>query len=72
MRRCFAFEDAGYRVVQASSADEALVALDRHPEIRVIFTRMVGGWTSMVPLKAHHSAYVPKLIKITSIRFHAA
>lgn len=34
----FAFEDAGYRVVQASSADEALVALERHPEIRVIFT----------------------------------
>lgn len=34
----FAFEDAGYRVIQASSADEALIALDRHPEIRAIFT----------------------------------
>ena len=34
----FAFEDAGYRVVQASSADEALLALERHPQISVIFT----------------------------------
>ena len=34
----FAFEDAGYRVVQAGNADEALVALERHPEIRVLFT----------------------------------
>ncbi|MDY0959041.1 MULTISPECIES: response regulator [unclassified Sphingomonas] len=34
----FAFEDAGYRVIQATSADEALVALDRHPEIRAVFT----------------------------------
>ncbi|WP_322964092.1 response regulator [Sphingomonas fuzhouensis] len=34
----FAFEDAGYVVVQADSADEALLALDRHPEIRAMFT----------------------------------
>ncbi|MDZ7281898.1 response regulator [Sphingomonas sanguinis] len=34
----FAFEDAGYVVVQADSADEALLALERHPEIRAIFT----------------------------------
>ncbi len=34
----FAFEDAGYVVIQADSADQALLALDRHPEIRAIFT----------------------------------
>lgn len=34
----FAFEDAGYVVIQADSADEALVALDRHPEICAMFT----------------------------------
>lgn len=34
----FAFEDAGYVVIQADSADEALLALERHPEIRAIFT----------------------------------
>ncbi|NUU47992.1 MULTISPECIES: response regulator [Sphingomonas] len=34
----FVFEDAGYVVIQADSADEALLALDRHPEIGAIFT----------------------------------
>ncbi|WP_343527260.1 response regulator [Sphingomonas sp.] len=34
----FAFEDAGYTVIQAASADEALVALDRYPKIRAVFT----------------------------------
>ena len=34
----FAFEDAGYIVIQAASADEALDALDRHPQIRAVFT----------------------------------
>ncbi|WP_294237374.1 response regulator [uncultured Sphingomonas sp.] len=34
----FALEDAGFRVIQAENADQALVALDRHPEIRAVFT----------------------------------
>ncbi|MDQ1229847.1 CheY-like chemotaxis protein [Sphingomonas sp. SORGH_AS 879] len=34
----FALEDAGYVVIQAASADEALIALQRHPEIQAVFT----------------------------------
>ncbi|WP_454278078.1 response regulator [Sphingomonas sp. Marseille-Q8236] len=34
----FALEDAGYVVIQAASADDALVALKRHPEIQAVFT----------------------------------
>src|SRR5829696_6022675 len=31
-------EEAGFEVVEAASADAALVALQSHPEIRVVFT----------------------------------
>lgn len=37
----FALEDAGYRVVQACSADEALNMLERYPGINAIFTDVV-------------------------------
>lgn len=37
----FALEDAGYQVVQASSADEALRMLDSNPGISAIFTDVV-------------------------------
>ena len=31
-------EDAGFAVVEASNGEDALIALDRHPEITVLFT----------------------------------
>lgn len=34
----FALEDAGYVVIQASCADDALMTLARHPETRAVFT----------------------------------
>ena len=37
----FALEDAGDKVIQASSADEALNLLDHHPGIGAIFTDVV-------------------------------
>jgi len=32
------FEDAGFRVVEAEDGEDALAALERHPEIGVMFT----------------------------------
>lgn len=31
-------EDAGYTVIEAGNADEAIALLERHPEIRIVFT----------------------------------
>jgi len=33
-----AVEDAGFRVLEASNADEAIELLEDHPEIRIVFT----------------------------------
>jgi CheY-like chemotaxis protein len=33
-----AFEDAGFRVIEAGDAGEALAMLDQHPEVSVLFT----------------------------------
>ncbi|WP_312487562.1 response regulator [Sphingomonas sp.] len=41
MHTQFTLEDAGYQVVQANSADEALNILEEHPGIAAIFTDVV-------------------------------
>jgi CheY-like chemotaxis protein len=40
-------ESAGFEVIQAANADEAIAVLKTHPDIRVVFTdiQMPGPWT---------------------------
>jgi DNA-binding NtrC family response regulator len=48
---CQRLEDAGLKVFEASSADEALALLHAHPEIRVLVTDVrMPGWMSGIDL----------------------
>lgn len=62
------FEDAGYRVLEAEDADQAIAILDRDSSIRVVLTdvQMPG---SMDGLKlAHHvrDRFLPTVLVVTS------
>jgi CheY-like chemotaxis protein len=48
---CQRLEDAGFSVLEASGADEALALLHAHPEIRVLVTDVrMPGWMSGIDL----------------------
>ena len=71
----FAFEDAGYVVIQADSADAALLALERHPEIRAIFTdvAMPGSIDgAALAAKVHRSHPHVAIIVTSGEQFHVA
>ncbi|KQO58481.1 hypothetical protein ASF14_00575 [Sphingomonas sp. Leaf257] len=71
----FAFEDAGYVVIQADSADEALLALDRHPEICAMFTdvAMPGSIDgAALAAKAHKSHPHVSIIVTSGEQRHVA
>ena len=48
-------EDAGFEVIEASSADEALAILERSHEVRLVFTDidMPGSMNLAYPVNAH-------------------
>ena len=64
------FEDEGYRVFAAASADEAIAILDRHGEVRVVLTDMdMPG--SMDGLKLAHyirNRFPPTVLLVASGR----
>jgi len=64
----FAFEDAGYAVIQAANADEALIALDRHPDIRAVFTdvAMPGTLDGAALAERIRGAYPRVAVLVTS------
>ena len=68
MHAQFAFEDAGYVVIQAGSADEALIALDRHPEICAMFTdvAMPGSIDGAALAEKAHQSHPHMSIIVTS------
>lgn len=55
-------EDAGFLVIEAANADQALAALDMHPEIRAMFTdiNMPGELDGFDLAKAVHARW-PKI-----------
>ncbi|WP_230482157.1 response regulator [Sphingomonas sp. Leaf21] len=64
----FALEDAGYVVIQAASADDALVALARHPEIRAVFTdvAMPGSLDGAALATSIHRSHPHVAVLVTS------
>lgn len=60
--------DAGYEVVEAASADEALQILDRHGEVEVLFTdiRMPGSMDGLELARVVHERWPAMKILITS------
>lgn len=63
-------EEAGYVVLQASDADEAIVLLEAHPEIRIVFTdiEMPGSMDGMKLAAFVRDRWPPVEIIITSGR----
>ena len=60
--------DAGYEVVEAASADEALKMLDHHGEVEVLFTdiRMPGSMDGLELARLVHDRWPAMKILITS------
>lgn len=61
-------EDAGYRTFEASSATEAIVMLERYPEIRVVFTdiQMPGTMDGLELARYVRERWPPTIIVISS------
>lgn len=63
-------EDAGYRVLEASNADDAIRLLEQHPEIRIVFTdiEMPGSMDGIKLAAFIRDRWPPVEIIITSGR----
>ena len=60
--------DAGYEVVEAASADEALQILERHGDVEVLFTdiRMPGSMNGLELARVVHERWPAVKILVTS------
>lgn len=65
-----AFEEAGFKVFQVGSAEEAIVVLQREPTIRVVFTDMDLPGTMDGAALAHYirQRWPPTILMVTSGR----
>ncbi|MDR6789316.1 CheY-like chemotaxis protein [Sphingomonas sp. BE138] len=63
-----ALEEAGYRVMEAASADEALAILERADNVQVLFTdiRMPGSMDGLTLAKVVHERWPNIRILLTS------
>lgn len=63
-------EEAGYDVLEASNADNAIVELERHPEIRVVFTDwgMAGKMNGLKLIHAVRKRWPPVVLILASGR----
>lgn len=63
-------EDAGYTVLQAADADEAIKLLELHSEIRLLFTdvQMPGSMDGIKLVEAVRNRWPPVRIVVTSAR----
>jgi CheY-like chemotaxis protein len=70
---CQRLEDAGFRVLEASGAEEALALLHAHAEIRVLVTDVkMPGWMSGIDLARLVGKEWPEIsILVTSAYFTA-
>lgn len=64
-------EDAGYGVIEASNADDAIVLLETRPDIRVIFSdiEMPGSMDGLKLIHAVRERWPPVLLILASGRF---
>ncbi len=64
------FEDEGYRVFAAASADEAIAILDRHGEVRVVLTdiEMPGSMDGLRLAHYIRKRFPPTLLLVASGR----
>jgi CheY-like chemotaxis protein len=63
-------EDAGYDVIEASNADEAIVLLETRPEIRVVFSdiEMPGSMDGLKLLHTIRERWPPVILILSSGR----
>lgn len=63
-------EDAGYAVIEASNADEAIVLLETRPEIRVVFSdiEMPGSMDGLKLIHAVRERWPPVVLILASGR----
>ena len=63
-------EDAGYLIFEASSAAEAIDVLERHPQIRVVFTdiQMPGDMNGLALARYVRDRWPPTIIVVSSGR----
>ena len=68
MFACDIASDAGYRVIEASNAREALVALEANPEIGIVFTdiHMDGGMNGLQLAHAVRDRWPPMRFIVVS------
>jgi CheY-like chemotaxis protein len=61
-------EDAGYIVVEAANADEAIHVLEIRPDVRIVFTdiNMPGSMNGLKLVEAVRHRWPPMLLIVTS------
>jgi len=62
---CDLLEQAGFKVLEAGGADEALEALEAHPEVRGLFTDVnMPGSMDGLALARHVQAHNPQIVTL--------
>ena len=70
MNACVVLEDAGFVVLEAEDAASALAIIERHPEVRVLFTdiHMPGGMDGFALAQEVHRRWPNVRLLLTSGR----
>ena len=70
---CERLEQAGFAVLEAADADEALALLEVHPEIRVLVTDVrMPGWMSGIDLARQVEKRWPEISILVTSAFYSA
>ena len=73
INNCERLEQAGFNVLEASDADEAMALLEAHPEVRVRVTDVkMPGWMSGIDLARQVGKRWPEISIIVTSAFYTA
>jgi len=72
LNNCERLEQAGFTVMEAANADEAMALLEAHPEIRVLITDVrMPGWMSGIDLARQAEKRWPEISIVVTSAFYA-
>src|SRR3712207_4915021 len=73
INNCERLEQAGFTVLEAANAEEAMALLEAHPEVRVLITDVkMPGWMSGIDLARQAEKRWPDISIIVTSAFYSA
>ncbi len=73
INNCEKLEQAGFRVLEASNAEEGMALLEAHPEVRVLVTDVrMPGWMSGIDLARQAGKKWPEISILVTSAYYTA